>query len=254
MDAKNIEKLLKKVKAGKMGIDEAMNELRFLPFEDLGFAKIDTHRALRKGFPEVILCPGKSIGQIEKIVDSMVKRGSDCVATRASEKIYKAIKKRFSNCKYYKEGRIISIQKKRPKIKKGLVLVVTGGTADIPVAEEAIATLKIMGNKVQKIYDIGVAGLQRLLAQKERLVKAKVIIVIAGMEGALASVIAGLVSVPVVAVPTSVGYGASFKGLSALLTMLNTCSSGVAVVNIDNGFGAGYLASIINPGRSNPAL
>ncbi|MCK4648526.1 nickel pincer cofactor biosynthesis protein LarB [bacterium] len=245
MDAKDIEKLLKKVKARKIGIDKAMNELRFLPFEDLGFAKIDTHRSLRKGFPEVILCPGKSVKQIEKIVDSMVKRRSDCVATRASEKIYKTIKKRFPNCKYYKEGRIISIQKKRPKTKKGLVLVVTGGTADIPVAEEAIATLKIMGNRVEKIYDIGVAGLQRLLAQKEKLFKAKVIIVIAGMEGALASVIAGLVSVPVIAVPTSVGYGASFKGLSALLTMLNTCSSGVAVVNIDNGFGAGYLASLI---------
>ncbi len=245
MDAKDIERLLKRVKAGTMGIDEAMNELRFLPFEDLGFAKIDTHRALRKGFPEVILCPGKSIGQIEKIVDSMVKRGNDCVATRANGKIYKAIKKRHPNCKYYEEGKIISIQKKKPKTKKGLVLVVTGGTADIPVAEEAIATLKIMGNRVQKIYDIGVAGLQRLLAQKEKILKAKVIVVIAGMEGALASVIAGLVSVPVIAVPTSVGYGANFKGLSALLTMLNTCSSGVAVVNIDNGFGAGYLASII---------
>ncbi len=245
MDAKNIEKLLKKVKARKIGIDEAINELRFLPFEDLGFAKIDTHRSLRKGFPEVILCPGKSIGQIEKIVDSMVKRGNDCVATRTSEKIYKAIKKRHPNCKYYEEGKIISIQKKKPKTKKGLVLVVTGGTADIPVAEEAIATLKIMGNRVEKIYDIGVAGLQRLLAQKEKILKAKVIVVIAGMEGALASVIAGLVSVPVIAVPTSVGYGANFKGLSALLTMLNTCSSGVAVVNIDNGFGAGYLASII---------
>ena len=245
MDAKNIERLLKKVKAGKIGIDEAMNKLRFLPFEDLGFAKIDTHRSLRKGFPEVILCPGKSVEQIEKIVDSMVKRGSDCVATRASEKIYKAIKKKHPNCKYYKEGKIISIQKKKPKIKKGLVLVVTGGTADIPVAEEAIATLKIMGNRVQKIYDIGVAGLQRLLAQKERFLKAKVIIIIAGMEGALASVIAGLVSCPVIAVPTSVGYGANFKGLSALLTMLNTCSSGVAVVNIDNGFGAGYLASLV---------
>lgn len=244
MDAKDIEKLLKKVKAGKMGIDGAMNRLRFLPFEDLGFAKIDTHRALRKGFPEVILCPGKSIRQIEKIVDSMVKRGSDCVATRADEEIYRAIKKRFPNCKYYKEGRIISLQKK-PKTKKGLVLVVTGGTADIPVAEEAIATLKIMGNRVEKIYDIGVAGLPRLLAQRKRLMKAKVIIVIAGMEGALASVVAGLVSVPVIAVPTSVGYGASFKGLSALLTMLNTCSSGVGVVNIDNGFGAGYLASLI---------
>lgn len=245
MDAKDIERLLKKVKARKIGIDEAMNRLRFLPFEDLGFAKIDTHRVLRKGFPEVILCPGKSTKQIEKIVDSMVKRGSDCVATRTNEEIYRAIKKRFPNCKYYKEGRIISLQKKRPKIKGGLVLVVTGGTADIPVAEEAIATLKIMGNRVQKIYDIGVAGLPRLLAQRKRLMKAKVIIVIAGMEGALASVIAGLVSVPVIAVPTSVGYGASFKGLSALLTMLNTCSSGVAVVNIDNGFGAGYLASII---------
>ena len=171
------------------------------------------------------------------------------MATRASEKIYKTIKKRHPNCKYYKEGKIISIQRKRLKIKGGLVLVVTGGTADIPVAEEAIATLKIMGNRVEKIYDIGVAGLQRLLAQKERLLKAKVIIVIAGMEGALASVIAGLVSCPVIAVPTSVGYGANFKGLSALLTMLNTCSSGVAVVNIDNGFGAGYLASLINPVR-----
>jgi len=245
MDAKNIERLLKKVKARKIGIDEAMNELRFLPFEDLGFAKIDTHRALRKGFPEVILCPGKSIRQIEKIVDSMVKRGSDCVATRANEEIYRAIKKRHPDCKYYKEGRIISIQKRKPEIKKGLVLVVTAGTADIPVAEEAIATLKIMGNRVQKIYDIGVAGLPRLLAQRKRLMKAKVIVVIAGMEGALASVVAGLVSVPVIAVPTSVGYGASFNGLSALLTMLNTCSSGVGVVNIDNGFGAGYLASII---------
>lgn len=249
MDAKDIEKLLKAVKKGRVKIDEAMNRLRFLPFEDLGFAKIDTHRVLRKGFPEVILCPGKSIRQIEKIVDSMVKRGSDCVTTRASEEIYRAIKKRFPNCKYYKEGRIISIQKKKPKIKKGLVLVVTGGTADIPVAEEAIATLKIMGNMVQKIYDIGVAGLPRLLAQRKRLMKAKVVIVIAGMEGALASVVAGLVSCPVIAVPTSVGYGASFKGLSALLTMLNTCSSGVAVVNIDNGFGAGYLASIINAKR-----
>lgn len=246
MDAKDIEKLLKRVKGGKIGIKEAMNELRFLPFEDLGFAKIDTHRALRKGFPEVILCLGKSIKQIEKIVDSMVKRRSDCVATRANEEIYKAIKVKHPNCIYYRDGKIISIQKKKPKVKKGLILVVTGGTADIPVAEEAVATLKIMGNRVQKIYDIGVAGLQRLLAQKEKFFKAKVIIVIAGMEGALASVIAGLVSCPVIAVPTSVGYGASFKGLSALLTMLNTCSCGVAVVNIDNGFGAGYLTSLIN--------
>ncbi len=249
MDAKDIEKLLKAVKKGRIKIDEAMNRLRFLPFEDLGFAKIDTHRVLRKGFPEVILCPGKSTKQIEKIVDSMVKRGSDCVATRANEEVYRAIKKRFPNCRYYKEGKIISLQKKKPKTKKGLVLVVTGGTADIPVAEEAIATLKIMGNRVEKIYDIGVAGLPRLLAQRKRLMKAKVIIAIAGMEGALASVVAGLVSVPVIAVPTSVGYGASFKGLSALLTMLNTCSSGVGVVNIDNGFGAGYLASLINPIR-----
>jgi NCAIR mutase (PurE)-related protein len=242
---RDIEKLLKDVKKGKIKVDEAVNRLRHLPFEDLDFVKIDTHRSLRRGFPEVIFSSGKSREQIAKIVAGMVKRGSDCIATKADEKIYKILKKKYPDCTYYREAKIIAIQKKKPRPKKGLVLVVTAGTADIPVAEEALATLKIMGTRTERIYDIGVAGLQRLLAQKKRFLQAQVIIVVAGMEGALASVISGLVSVPVVAVPTSVGYGASFRGLSALLTMLNSCSSGVAVVNIDNGFGAGYLATLI---------
>jgi pyridinium-3,5-biscarboxylic acid mononucleotide synthase len=243
---KGIKDMLERVKKGDMGINEALEKLKGLPFEDLGFAKIDHHRSFRKGFPEVIYCEGKTVSQIKDIVSSLMERNNNILATRASKDIYEGIAKITADVVYYETARIAVVKKHEIKTGKNIVAVVTAGTADIAVAEEACVTAETMGNKVDRVFDVGVAGIHRLFANMERLESAKVIIVVAGMEGALASVVGGLVDKPVIAVPTSVGYGASFGGVSALLTMLNSCASGVVVVNIDNGFGAGYAASLMN--------
>ncbi len=256
MDALDIKKLLKKVKSGKVSPEEAYSRLKSLPYEDLGFAKIDSHRSLRKGFPEVIYCQGKTIKQISEIAKNFSKNNHDILATRADEKVFKTIKKIVKDAKYHKIAKIVTAKRdQRPKTarlsspkskeQRAKMLIITAGTADIPVAEEAAVTAEFLGNKVERLYDVGVAGLHRLLGNMPKLLKAKVLIVVAGMEGALASVVGGLVDKPVIAVPTSVGYGSSFKGLSALLTMMNTCSPGVSVVNIDNGFGAAVVANYI---------
>ncbi len=248
MDEKSIIKLLKNLKENKISIATAIQKLKLLPFEDIGFAKIDHHRALRRGFPEVIFCQNKTDEQVVKIVMAMSKSGNNILATRASQKIYTAVKKINKKAHYNKLARTIVIKnntnaKQKTKQK---ILVVTAGTSDIGVAEEAAVTAEIAGNKVERLYDVGVAGIHRLLSNTKKLQEANVLIVVAGMEGALPSVVSGLVERPVIAVPTSVGYGASFKGIAPLLTMLNSCSPGIVVVNIDNGFGAGYFASLIN--------
>lgn len=246
MKAENLKEMLENVKSGKLSVDEAFTELKKLPFEDIGFAKVDHHRNIRNGYPEVIFCLGKTPEQIVDITKKLMQDNTNIMATRASREVYEAILKVADNAVYYKEARIVVINKQDVKINEKVIAVLTAGTADIPVAEEAAVTAETMGNKVDRIYDVGVAGIHRLLAHAERIGKANVIIVAAGMEGALASVVGGLVDKPVIAVPTSVGYGASFEGISALLTMLNSCASGIGVVNIDNGFGAGYLAAMIN--------
>lgn len=253
MDTDSLRKLLNEVKNDELSIDDALLKLKKLPFEDIGFAKIDNHRALRVGYPEVIFCEGKAIEHIKKIVSKMIEEGSDVLATRASREVYEAIKSVDDGAEYYDLARICFIKKKEIKKTKGKILVVSGGTSDIPVAEEAAITAEVLGNTVERLYDVGVAGLHRLLSNTDKLFEARVVITVAGMEGALASVVGGLVDKPVIAVPTSIGYGASFKGLSALLTMLNSCASGIGVVNIDNGFGAGYLASTINKIGENAA-
>jgi hypothetical protein len=245
MNIKNLKNLLAEVKAGELKIEDAVERLRDLPFEDLGFAMVDHHRQLRKGFPEVILCEGKTTEQTVEISKRILSKGSNLLATRASLEVYSALQKIEPAARHNELGRTISVVQTPLDMPEG-ILVVTAGTSDIPVAEEALETAQIMGNQVERLYDVGVAGLHRLLGNKDKLFDARVIIVVAGMEGALASVVGGLVDKPVIGVPTSVGYGASFSGLSALLTMLNSCASGVAVVNIDNGFGAGYIASLIN--------
>jgi len=246
LDREKIRKLLEAVKAGKIDIDDALRILRSLPYEDLGFAKIDTHRDLRKGFPEVILCKGKTLEQIAKIVERLSPENEFIMATKANREVYEAIKKVKKDAVYYETAGIVLIGQREGKIGKKTILVVSAGTADLPTAEEVAITAEAMGNTVERLYDVGVAGVHRLFDNKEKLFNANVIVVVAGMDGVLASIVGGLVDKPVVAVPTSVGYGASFDGLAALLTMLNCCAPGVAVVNIDNGFGAGYLASIVN--------
>ena len=246
MDKKHIIQLLESVQSGKLPVSEALEQLKSLPYDDLGFAKIDTHRAIRRGFPEVIYCEGKTTEQVSEIVKQMMKNNSVILAMRASEDVYKAVKKIALKVAYHSEARAIVVGEKPKPRYKGLILVVSAGTADMPVAEEAAITAEVMGNRVQRLYDAGVAGVHRLLGNKDKLDSANVLIVAAGMEGALPGVVGGLVDKPVIAVPTSVGYGVSFNGLSALLTMLNSCVPGLAVVNIDNGFGAGYLASMIN--------
>jgi pyridinium-3,5-biscarboxylic acid mononucleotide synthase len=248
MNTENLKELLDKVKAGKVSIDQAVEELRHLPFEDLGFANIDHHRNIRCGFPEVIYCPGKTTEQIVTIFAALAKRGNNVLATRADESIYKAIgaSAQYKDLTYDKVARAIVLKQQKLEQTKGFIAVVTAGTADLPIAAEAKVTAETMGQRVEMISDVGVAGIHRLLGRTELLQQANVVIVVAGMEGALASVVGGLVSAPVIAVPTSVGYGASFGGIAALLTMLNSCSSGVTVVNIDNGFSAGFTASLIN--------
>jgi len=241
-----MKKILQDFKSGKIKMKEVLNKIKSLPFEDLDFVKVDTHRVIRKGFSEVIFCQGKTIIQIMKIIEIMSKQNHNILATKANKKIYEEVKKIYKNAEYNESAKTIVIKKEKIKLKKGKILILSAGTADIPVAEEAAVTAQIMGNTIDKIYDVGVAGIHRLLKNKEKIFKANVIIVVAGMDGALASVVGGLVSRPVIAVPTSIGYGTSFKGISPLLTMLNSCSPGVVVVNIDNGFGAGYFASLIN--------
>ncbi|MGA9980671.1 MAG: nickel pincer cofactor biosynthesis protein LarB [Candidatus Sulfotelmatobacter sp.] len=246
MNAESIRKLFEQVRRGKLSPDDAVQRLRHLPFEDLGFAKIDHHRALRAGMPEVILGERKTPANLAQIFARLAKQGGNILATRADEKQFAAVKKKVRGVEYRKLARAIVLQRDAKTYGKGTIAVVSAGTSDIPVAEEAVVTAELMGNEVEHFYDVGVAGIHRLLANREALMKARVVIVCAGMEGALPSVVGGLVGVPVIAVPTSVGYGASFKGLTALLGMLNSCASNVSVVNIDNGFGAGYVASLIN--------
>ncbi len=242
-----MESLLRDLKAGTVSVGEAMTALQDLPYEDLGFAKIDSHRDLRRGFPEVVLCLGKTPSRVVEIVRRMSRNHNLVLATRASTSVYGRLEEALKGrpVVYHEAARIVAVGKP-PVPRRGSILVVTAGTSDIPVAEEAAVTSELMGSKVTRLYDVGVAGVHRVLDRRDLLRKAKVIIVVAGMEGALPSVVAGLVGVPVIAVPTSVGYGASFDGMAALLGMMNSCAPGVAVVNIDNGFGAGYLAAMMN--------
>ena len=236
------------MKNGDISINEAVEELRHLPFEDLGFAHVDHHRQIRRGFPEVIFCPGKTTEQIIKIFESLAAKGNNVLATRAEPEVFEVLAKtkKFPKARYEQTARAIVLEQKKPEHSKNAIPIVTAGTSDLPVAEEAKVTAEIMGQRTELICDVGVAGVHRLFGHLEKLQRANVIIVIAGMEGALASVVGGLVSCPVIAVPTSVGYGASFEGLAALLTMLNSCAAGVTVVNIDNGFSAAVTATLIN--------
>ena len=247
MNVRKLEDLLKKVKSGKTSLGEAISQLKSLPFEDLGFTRIDHHRSLRKGFPEVIWGEGKTSTQIISIMKQLKVKGQNSLITRLEEKKVKAIRKIFPKSRYYPRSKVLTYLTHSVKFEgKGTILVITAGTTDIPVAEEAAITAEMMGNRVETLFDVGVAGIHRLLYERQRLETARVLIVVAGMEGALPSVVGGLVDRPVIAVPTSVGYGTSFGGITALLAMLNSCASGVAVVNIDNGFGAGYIAGLIN--------
>ena len=246
-----IRQLVTAVRDGSVTPDEAetrlLAELRGQPFEDLGFAKVDHHRAVRQGFPEVVLGLGKTPGQIAEISARIAARGAPLLVTRADKAAWEAVRAAVPGVQYHELARAITLWRDLPK-GRGTIAIASAGTADLPVAEEAAVTAEIMGNDVVRIYDVGVAGIHRVLAERGRLESARVIVVVAGMEGALPSVVAGMVHVPVIAVPTSVGYGASFGGIAALLGMLNSCANGVAVVNIDNGFGAGCMASLINHG------
>jgi len=248
METEQLKKLLEQVKNGDISIGAAIEELRHLPFEDLGFAQIDHHRQIRRGFPEVIYCPGKTTEQIIKIFASLAEKGNNVLATRAEEHVFEALAetKKFPKVRYEELAKAIVLEQKKITPSKAVVPIITAGTADLPVAAEAKVTAEIMGQRTEVICDVGVAGLHRLFGHLPKLQKANVIIVVAGMEGALASVVGGLVSCPVIGVPTSIGTGASFGGLSALLTMLNSCAAGVVVVNIDNGFSAGVTATLIN--------
>jgi len=246
MDPAAIELLLNEVRQGKTDVPAALQKLRHLPFEDLGFAKLDHHRALRTGMPEVIFAAGKTSLQVAAIFDRMAKAGGNVLATRASAEAFEAVKAVEPRAVFHQSARAITLQQTEPVPGKGTVAVVCAGTSDLPVAEEAVITAQLMGNTVDLIADVGVAGIHRLLAQQNSLKSARVLIVCAGMEGALPTVVGGLVNAPVLAVPTSVGYGASFGGVAALLGMLNTCAPNVSVVNIDNGFGAACIASLIN--------
>ncbi len=243
-----MRQLLEQVKGGQVAVDEAMERLRHLPYEDLGFARVDHHRQLRKGFPEVIFCPGKTTEQIVRIFESLAQRGNNVLATRARPEAFEALAKtdKFPTAQYDELARTIVLEQKELPPSKSVLPIVTAGTADLPVAMEAKVTAEIMGQRTELVCDVGVAGLHRLLESVPRLNEANILIVVAGMEGALASVVGGLVSCPVIAVPTSIGYGANFQGVAALLTMLNSCASGITVVNIDNGFSAAVTATMIN--------
>jgi NCAIR mutase (PurE)-related protein len=250
MNLPPLRDILDQVSRGALPADEAeqrlLGYLRDLPFEDIGFARIDHHRSLRRGFPEVIFGTGKTPAQIAAIAARIVARGHSLLVTRTTEEAYAEVVAEVPNATFHPEARAITLRQEDIAPGRGVILVAAAGTADLPVAEEAVVTAEIMGNQVERLYDVGVAGLHRLLSAHDRLAAARVIIVAAGMEGALPSVIGGLVSVPIIAVPTSVGYGASFGGIAALLGMLNSCAGGISVVNIDNGFGAAAVASLIN--------
>ena len=240
---KDLKKILENLKNGKLSVDDVLFKLKDIPFENLGFAHIDHHRFIRQGFPEVIYCPGKTNDQIIKITQSILDKDLPLLATRAEPSVFESLNKKFSNLNYNKLGRVVySKALKNYDEYENSIVIVTAGTSDIAIAEEAYQTALMVGFKAKKIFDVGVAGIHRLFKYTEEIREAKVIIVIAGMEGALASVVGGLVSIPVIAVPTSTGYGASFNGLAALLSMLNSCASGITVVNIDNGFGAAFAA------------
>ncbi|CUS80292.1 hypothetical protein JGI7_01146 [Candidatus Kryptonium thompsonii] len=243
-----IEKLLNDYKTGKIDVDEFINELRWFPFENIEFAHVDHHRTLKHNFPEVILCQWKTPEQVKEIAKRILEKSNFLLATRANPEHFNAVKKIAKDAKYNELARTITVARGEIKKddKKGKILIITAGTADLPVAEEAKVTAELLGNEVELLYDVGVAGIHRLLSNLDKLKSASVIIVVAGMEGALPSVVGGLVGVPVIAVPTSVGYGANFNGLAPLLTMLNTCAPGVVVVNIDNGFGAAFAATLMN--------
>ncbi len=248
MTEQDLRKLLDEVRGGRTGIARALERLKKLPFEDLGFAKIDHHRSLRQGFPEVVYARGKTPEQVAKIVGSMLRNGGshNILVTRADRAIARRVRRLSRSARFHPLSGAILIRRDRQRRGQGLILVVSAGTSDIPVAEEAAVTAEALGNSVETIYDVGVAGLHRLLEHRQKLARARVVICVAGMEGALASVVGGLISAPVIAVPTSTGYGASLGGVAALLAMLNSCSANVSVVNIDNGFGAGCVASAIN--------
>jgi hypothetical protein len=246
MNEQTLRELLESVRGGRQSIDEAIARLRSMPFEDLGFAKVDHHRAIRCGFPEVIYCEGKSTEQVVAVFSARASAGGNILATRAAREVYEAVAGKHPRAEYHETARTITLRQREKEASTGTIAVVSAGTSDIPVAEEARVTAETMDQRTETFYDVGVAGIHRLLAHSTALQAANVAIVVAGMEGALASVVGGLVDCPVIAVPTSVGYGASFNGLAALLAMLNSCASGVTVVNIDNGFGAGYTASLIN--------
>ncbi|HYP14539.1 MAG TPA: nickel pincer cofactor biosynthesis protein LarB [Bryobacteraceae bacterium] len=246
MDQEHLKRLLAEVRDGEVAVDAALERLRHLPFEDLGFAKVDHHRAIRQGMPEVVFGKGKTADQIVSIADRLLQRSSNVLITRAERPAADAVKAAYPEAEYFPLSQAVRVWRDRQLQGKGTIAVVCAGTSDLFVAEEATVTAEVMGNEVDSITDIGVAGIHRLMSNRERLTQARVIVVCAGMEGALPSVVGGLVACPVIAVPTSVGYGASFHGLAALLGMLNSCASNVTVVNIDNGFGAGYVASLIN--------
>ena len=246
MNEPKLKRLLHDVRAGRLPPGRALKQLKSLAIHDIDFARIDGHRSLRKGFPEVIYCEGKTPSQVTKIAQTILRHNDNLLATRCSKETFRALKRAFPKAKYHGLARAVTIVRKPLPKRGGIIAVLCAGTTDIPVAEEAVVTADIMGNRVKKYYDVGVAGIHRLLSLNEELLDATVLIVVAGMEGALPSVVAGLVDKSVIAVPTSVGYGASFGGIAALLAMLNSCASGVTVVNINNGFGAGYAASLIN--------
>lgn len=249
MEIEKLEQLLNRFKNGEADLSETLSTLKQLPFEDMGFAKVDHHRALRTGYPEVVFCQGKTPEQVERIFQSLVKRNSNLLLTRATPELFARLAKIDPRLAFNEAGRTITLEKE-PREKTGSVLVITAGTADIPVAEEAAVTAAISGTNVERLYDCGVAGIHRLLAQNAKIQQARCIVAVAGMEGALPSVVGGLAPCPVIAVPTSIGYGSHLNGLAPLFTMLNSCAPNITVVNIDNGFGAGFCAAMINKGRA----
>jgi hypothetical protein len=246
MDKKALKDLLENIKDGTISVDEAADKLTDLPYRDLGFAKIDNHREIRTGYPEVILSQGKTKEQVRDIIAFMLTRDNNILATRATEEMYEAAKQLHPNIEYNKMGRTITLKLKEIEPPETHIAIITAGTSDMPVAEEAAVTAEIFGNRVERLFDVGIAGIHRLYHNIDKIRQARVVVVIAGMEGALPSLVGGMVDKPVIAVPTSIGYGAAFQGMAALLGMLTSCASGVSVVNIDNGFGAGYMASMIN--------
>lgn len=246
MQAELLRELLNEVRAGERTVESAVERLRDLPFEDLGYARLDHHRALRKGFPEVVFCEGKRTEHVVEIMRKLAQKHSKVLATRASRETYEAVSARNPTAKYFEDARVIQLGINGNEPAQGEVLVICAGTADVPVAEEAVVTASALGSRIERLYDVGIAGMHRLLAARDQLNSANVIVVVAGMDGALPTIVGGLVAAPVIAVPTSVGYGTGLGGTAALMTMLNACAPGIAVVNIDNGFGAGYMAHLIN--------